>query len=383
MLKVYDYLMSQSGVASGKEISKRTGLSTKTVYYHLQKLREGDYIEEILPETRPKSYRRGRNANILDSLITSKKNKVYKLNSKASSKLNTRGVSPSSPENLPPDSELSDDPSTKIEPPITGTMHHVAYTCNVVSVGDIHQVKWGKNAKPVDFLTQNAEGLKGIESYSGKVPIDGEEATVRYLIGKNKEILMIWPPPFSFTSDMTKDEVLNKTRELAQRISNKIQKFAKWQLGFLERTDWKWHLAIEDDNLTRGLPQEGVVFSQSGKTFFSNSEGKSELEVQVNPDSDYDWELIRTLVDLPETVLKNKMVLESIQQESVEFHEAIREELETFRQIIRDYKEIYQELMELEQEKLRFQQLRIRRELSRDVEDSTSRPERLEDIGYR
>lgn len=296
---------------SQAEIVTAFGLDKSKVNRVVKKLINNGYLIEksIKP---PKTYEKGPNGPLLDARLS-------RPGFSGDSHINDPGVTDFSP------SPVTLNPA--VEPSLDLTLvHHLRYRAQVLSEGDLEfliEDPAGKRFKH-PFLRKD-KPIRGQDQYNGELEYDqGKVVGVGYqrpFKSTNPSWIYFYPPNFQMTyeeCDSRKWEIIGMT--YAQEVYERMVSWGKWELGQIARDiSWKPHFGVHKPEL-KGYADRMTMSSKSGAVHVSNSDGRTELEVEGGENT----HLLRMMVEGPEAIYQMECRLTDAERGLVKISEIIK-----------------------------------------------------------
>jgi len=290
-LRVYALLSEGNAQA---RVAELLGLSPGTINYHATKLEAGGYILRVKGTSNPVLYEKGSKGTDLDKVIVA-----------SNIRINATGVKISS-------KQVSGIPKAIV--------HHLKLKLNVIKEGDIERIRY-PDGSTRQFLEQ-FQDYRNVKRWKGQIHWKDRLITCEYEVTspKGREgtgTLYIYPP----TLELAKDEV-NDYEKLAADFCIKVavflQRYAGWELGVPELTNWQRHFAVDSPEIFKELVKKYFLKSKDGKVWTSCSEDRSEIEFD---DIDY----LKLWLEMPGEVYTIKLELRNLVEDFHQIAEALKE----------------------------------------------------------
>jgi len=289
------YQMALEG-KSQIQISLILNIKKPTVSGHIKELLSEKFLEEdntkkqfiqvdTTKRVATKTYRRGANSNILDSII-------QKIDSLRVSPLKSTAGSQNPDVTAVPSSKGSKVPKKgsgyQVE---VFNVHHVAYIRKIEKQGDSQffydPIELKNNVlQYVGHIEATAVSYRKTRDALGYVPRKKERDIIVSLFESVKEVngaevrkskLLIHIPTIYLTENQL-DSYKEITRIMATDIYDFLERSHGWKYSSeVMPTNWDVHIAVEEPNL-KGLTDKITVHSDDKKLYTSNSDKKSEME---------------------------------------------------------------------------------------------------------
>jgi hypothetical protein len=282
------YGLLREGKSQAK-IAQITGIGKTTVLKAARWFVKEGFLTTITKE-KPYTYDEGPRVKELDNLIASRRATPPAEDGVHHHATSVREVSPA---------------HSKVN---TSLAHHIKVRYRVEKIGDMGLLKVKDNGTSceIPFLDERPYfDYHGVRRTKGALMFQGGVCSVEFEEGPSATWFYIHLPELELTP-----EQLNEWEQIyskkAQEASNFIQKWGGWKFGLMEFcTRWKPHFSTEDRRILERIVGKLSASSASGNVWFSDSEGRRELEASKP-------ELAQIIVALPEEVYELKLRMGSL-----------------------------------------------------------------------